>query len=117
MVGTPEIHYAQVMRDVEKLSTELVIGSLMPGEAAAGKVAGGVLKGFTKHGINQAISRDEVGVATEAILNAVKNPEKVVPQAQGKLKYVGENATVILNNVGKVVTTWARNSLGWRIEP
>jgi len=78
----------------------------------AGKIAG-----FTKHGINQAISRDGVGVATEAIPDAVKNPVKVVRQARGAMKYVGENATVILDQSGEVVTTWARSSGGWRIRP
>lgn len=39
---------------------------------------------------------------------------KVIPQAGGKVKYVGENATVILNEAGQVITTWARNALGLR---
>lgn len=82
-----------------------------------GEAVSGVLKGFTKHGINQAISRDGVGVATEAILSAVKSPLKIVEQGGGKVMYIGENASVILNDAGKVLTTWARNSLGWRIKP
>jgi hypothetical protein len=80
----------------------------------AAKQAENVIKGFTKHGINQAISRDGVGVSSKAILDAVKNPMKVVNQADGAVKYVGKNATVILNKAGEVITTWARNSAGRR---
>ncbi|WP_134219109.1 hypothetical protein [Pelotomaculum sp. FP] len=73
------------------------------------------ITGFSRHAINQAISRDGVGVSSEAILDAVNNPTKVIPQVGGTIKYVGERAVVILNEEGKVVTTWARNRLGWRI--
>jgi hypothetical protein len=87
-----------------------------PAVGMPGPVAGRIT-GFTKHGLNQAISRDGVGVASEAILDAVKNPQRTLQQARGAVKYVGENATVILNQAGEVVTTWARNSAGWRIQP
>jgi len=73
------------------------------------------ISGFTRHGLNQAISRDGVGVASRAILDAVRNPVRIVEQVRGAVRYVGENATVILNHAGEVITTWARNSLGWRI--
>lgn len=71
--------------------------------------------GFTRHALNQAISRDCVGVADRAILDAVKNPTKIVEQAEGAMKYIGKDATVILNRAREVITTWARNSNGWRI--
>ena len=116
MVGTPGIAREEWNKRAEKLSEALVIGSLAPG-GSEGKVAGSLLKGFTKHGIDQAISREGVGVATEAIRDALKNPTKVVAQSKGTMKYIGENATVVLNKLGKVVTTWARNSLGWRMKP
>jgi RHS repeat-associated protein len=75
----------------------------------------GKITGFTKHGINQAISRDGVGVATRAIADAVKNPIKVVAGRNGATKYIGRDATVVLNKAGKVITTWARNSAGRRL--
>jgi hypothetical protein len=81
------------------------------------KTVGGKITGFTKHGINQAISRDGFGVATRAIRDAVANPIKVVLQSGGRVKYIGKEATVILNQAGKVITTWARNSAGRRISP
>jgi hypothetical protein len=71
--------------------------------------------GYTKHGLNQAISRDGVGVAGHAILDAVRNPIKTIAQSEGRVKYVGQNATVVLNEAGEVLTTYARNSNGWRI--
>ncbi len=80
------------------------------------KTVGAIITGFTKHGLNQAISRDGVGVSSQAIIDAVKNPVEMVNQAKGAIMYIGKNAIVILNRVGKVVTTWARNSLGRRIQ-
>jgi hypothetical protein len=79
---------------------------------------GGKITGYTKHGLNQAIGRDGgIGVATKAILDTVKNPLKIVEQ-EGKygktLKYVGKNAVVILNEVGEIVTTYAKGSAGLR---
>jgi hypothetical protein len=88
-------------------------------EAAAGGAGasqgGGPITGFTKHGINQAISRDGVGVADRSILDAVKNPTQVVQQSDGRTMYVGKDATVIINAQGKVITTWANGSAGARI--
>ncbi len=79
---------------------------------------GGKITGYTKHGLNQAIGRDGgIGVATKAMLDTVKNPLKIVEQ-EGKygktLKYVGKNAVVILNEVGEIVTTYAKGSAGLR---
>lgn len=63
------------------------------------------------------ISRDGFGVSPAAQLDAVKNPLNVITNADGTITYVGNNATVILNSGGKVVTAWANNSGGWRIIP
>ena len=41
------------------------------------KAVAGKITGYTKHGINQAISRDGVGVSSKAILNAVKTGKKL----------------------------------------
>jgi hypothetical protein len=75
------------------------------------------IKGFTKHGLNQAISRDGVGVSTKAMLDAVKNPKSIVDQAERGVKYIGEHATVILNKAQKVISTWAHDISSWRIRP
>ena len=99
---------------------QLAMVFAVPGGGAGGgaeRAIAGKITGFTEHGLNQAISRDGVGVSSKAILGAVSNPTKVIQQAEGKVKYIGENATVVLNKAGEVVTTWARNSSGWRIKP
>jgi HK97 family phage portal protein len=63
----------------------------------------GDITGFTKHGINQAITR---GVSPAAILDAVTNPIKIVPRPDGSTQYRGAGATVVLNPTGEVVTMW-----------
>jgi len=97
------------------LHAAMVFGRV-PGGGAT-KAVGGKITGFTRHGLNQAISNDGVGVAGSALLGAVKNPLQVVPQARGAAMYIGENATVVLNESGKVITTWATTKAGWRIAP
>jgi hypothetical protein len=46
-------------------------------------------------------------------MDAVEKPLQVIPQSDG-IRYVGKNAVVVLNNSGKVVTTYATSSAGWR---
>ena len=66
-----------------------------------------VIKGHTKHGLNQSISRNGgKGVNVKAKLDAVKNPTKISNQSGGRTKYTGKKATVILNEEGKVITTF-----------
>jgi RHS repeat-associated protein len=72
----------------------------------------------TRHGLHQAISRDGGrGVSPQAILNAVRNTKPEWQAASGTWKYAGDDAVVILNPRGEVVTTWARGSQGWRNLP
>ena len=78
---------------------------------------GGRITGFTKHGLNQAVSREGLGVAGWAILEAVSNPVKTIAQANGKILYIGANARVVLNAAGEVVTVIAKNSRAWRVQP
>lgn len=83
----------------------------------AGATVGAVITGYTRHGLNQAISRDGVGVSPSSILDATNNPLQVNPQSGGAVEYVGQDATVIVNANGKVITTWATNSGGVRAAP
>jgi RHS repeat-associated protein len=93
-------------------------GAGVTGAAGAPAVAGkeavavaGKITGYTKHGLNQAISRDGGrGVSPTAILSAVKDPVKVTEQAGGKVAYTGKDAKVVLNGDGKVVTVVPKNS-------
>ncbi len=73
-----------------------------------------MIAGYTRHGLNQAISRDGHGVSVRAIYDAVHKPQKIVAQSGGRAKYVGNNAVVVLNQNRKVITTLARNRRGWR---
>ena len=91
--------------------------------AAIGGFAGYVsytpsnITGFTKHGLNQVISRNGHGVNNNAILDTVKNPHNITKQGgifKSTYKFKGSKATVILNKFGKVVTAWAKSKLGWR---
>lgn len=66
------------------------------------------------HGLNQAISRDGVGVAPGAILDAVRNPLSITGQSGGRFMMTGKDAVVIVNHQGKVITTWATNAAGVR---
>ena len=88
---------------------------LIAEEGAAG--IEGEITGFTRHGLEQALGREGVGVNEGAMLDAVNAPERVIREANGTTRFVGKDATVVLNHEGGVVTTWANNSAGTRIQP
>jgi hypothetical protein len=78
--------------------------------------APGEITGMTRHGAERAEGRDGVGVSQEAMADAVANPISG-PNYQSKNEtymYEGRDATVFLNEQGRVVTTWATTSNGWR---
>ena len=63
------------------------------------------IRGYTSHGLNQAIGRnDGRGVNIAAMHHAVRYPKKVVTQSGGRVKYIGQRATVVLNSKGQVIT-------------
>jgi hypothetical protein len=70
----------------------------------------GKLTGYTRHGLRQAATRNGVGVKPSAILDTVRNPVKVVAQSGGRLKYTSEKAVVVVNKIGKIITTYAKSS-------
>lgn len=63
-----------------------------------------------------AIDREGTGVSSRSILDAVRDPISKVTNENGVTKYIGNNATVILNNQGRVITTYPNNSNGYRCE-
>ena len=83
------------------------------------KKVANTITGYTKHGLNQAIGRNGVGVKPSAILDAVRNPVDVVTKIDklGRIstQYRGAQSTVVLNEIGKVVSCWAKSSKYWRI--
>lgn len=67
------------------------------------------ITGFTRHGINQVISRGGVGVSNQAILATMRNPTRIYSQISNQsIRYVGPNATVVTNQSGKVITAWGK---------
>ena len=58
---------------------------------------------FSGHAIDQAISRS---VTPAAMLDAVRNPIAVLQQNSGNFLQIGEQAAVVLNTAGRVVTTY-----------
>jgi hypothetical protein len=76
------------------------------------------ITGMTSHGADQVATRDGHGVSDIALQNAVAHPTtppQFVPDPYGgTYKYTGENAIVVLNGNGQVVTAWATSSEGWR---
>ncbi|HEX5853389.1 MAG TPA: RHS repeat-associated core domain-containing protein, partial [Solirubrobacteraceae bacterium] len=100
----------------------LATAMLIPGEGEArlgAEVAdqgiAGVIRGYTQHGLEQAIARDAGrGVSPSAILDAVRSPLSKSVQADGRTKYVGQNAVVVVSGEGRIVTTYPLNSAGLR---
>ena len=67
------------------------------------------LTGLTRHGVNQTISRNGVGVSNQAILNTMRNPTKAYSQISNQTtRYIGPQSTVVLNQNGRIVTTWGQ---------
>jgi len=97
-----------------KVASDTTCGGDCSDELSGGGGPTQVIQGFTRHGLNQLISNDEHGVNNKALLDAVQNPLQIFQQSGGRVGYEGVDATVILNSVGKVITTWANTHLGWR---
>ena len=114
--------YADRIGRLEQAALLLLVGGATavgspPTTPSGTSAIGGRITGYTRHGINSAISHDGVGVAPRAILDTVRHPLKILTQSDGRLKIIGQDAVVVLNKSGKVITTWARNSGAYRVRP
>jgi RHS repeat-associated protein len=80
----------------------------MPPAVMLRGAAAGLITGYTRHGLNQAISRDGGrGVAALSILNAVRRPVSAVAGRGGTMIFRGADGTVVVvNQAGKVITTY-----------
>jgi len=97
------------------VATAAEIGAGAAGVTGTSGAVAGKITGYTKHGLNQAISRDGGrGVSAKAVLSAVKDPAKVAEQVGGRTAYTGKDAKVVLNGEGKVITAIPRSSDGLR---
>jgi filamentous hemagglutinin len=74
--------------------------------------------GYTDHGLKQVLGRDGgLGVADKAVLNAFNNPVSIVGQTGkygGAFKMTGQNATIVVNPQGQVITGYGTNAAGLR---
>jgi RHS repeat-associated protein len=71
------------------------------------------ITGFTIHGWQSAWSHDGVGVKSEAMVDTIRNG-KMRPRPNGTYRFDGPRSVVVLNQDGKVVTTWAKTRDAWR---
>lgn len=95
------------------------LDEVTPTEEAAPSEVPQEITGRTVHGNEQAMGRDGgLGVTDEAMTDAVANPvEEPIKQQHPKgptYRFVGEDATVVLNESGEVVSTWANHRTGIR---
>jgi len=106
--------FARITPDVQGEVTEAInpaiflIGGIQNSSTSAPKAIAGKITGYTKHAVEQAIGREGRGVSIKAMLDAVRNPIKTVPQIDKSIKYIGDKATVVLNEAGKIITTWGK---------
>ncbi|MFR9166168.1 MAG: hypothetical protein ACLVKO_08145 [Dysgonomonas sp.] len=61
------------------------------------------ISSFSKHALNQVITR---GVSTSIIQKTIGNPVAVLKQSNGTYLYLTNEAGVVLNSSGKVITTY-----------
>jgi filamentous hemagglutinin len=85
-------------------------------EQAAGVRAPTSISSYSDHALQQIAGRDGgIGVSPTAINDAFSNPVAIqyVPSQYGPtFRYVGQNATVVVNPQGNVVTTWGTSAAG-----
>jgi hypothetical protein len=85
-------------------------------EQAAGVRAPTSIASYSDHAITQIASRDAgIGVSQAAVNDAFANPVGIqyVPSKYGPaFKYIGQNATVVVNPQGRAITAWATSAAG-----
>jgi hypothetical protein len=76
------------------------------------------LVGYTKHGIDRALFKDNVGVSPQSILDTWNNPKKIkfkVDEQGGNFKIHGQTSVIVINPKGKVITCWPTCKEGHRL--
>lgn len=85
-------------------------------EQAAGATAPTSITSYSTHVLKQIAGRDAgIGVSESALKDAFANPNAIqyAPSGYGPtFRYVGNNATVVVNPEGNAITGWATNSAG-----
>lgn len=93
------------LSEQEMKDTEGEVIWFAPAIAAGARFA---LVGFTRHGLNQAISRQGVGVASKSILHTMRNPTRIRYQSGGRVRFDSKQGGVVLNSQGRIITTWGQ---------
>jgi hypothetical protein len=92
------------------------LGMQLSAEEAAGAQAPTSISSYSNHALQQIAGRDGgIGVSQAAVDDAFANPTAIqyVPSTYGPtFKYIGQNATVVVNPQGNVVTTWGTSAAG-----
>jgi len=92
------------------------LGQQLAAEQAAGVRAPTAIRAWSEHALKQIAGRDGgVGVSRTALENAFASPNSIqyVASKYGPtFRYVGNEATVVVNAEGNVVTGWANSALG-----
>ncbi|CNG45641.1 adhesin [Yersinia frederiksenii] len=85
-------------------------------EQAAGAKAPTKITSYSQHALEQIAGRDGgIGISPIALDSAWSNPLKIeyVPSKYGPtFRYTGNDAVIVINAEGKVVTGWAKSSYG-----
>lgn len=106
---------AQAGSEAASAAQGALLRARLAAEEAAGARLPDAITGYTRHGLNQAISRDGVGVSVRAILDAFRSPLSIAGQSGGRFMMIGRDAVVVINADGQIVTTWATSSAGIRV--
>ena len=100
-------------KNLSNTSISLIKGTNL---GTLGTVGDQVIKratGYTQHGLNQKINRS---VATQDIVNTVRNPGVVIKQSNNKSLHVSTKAAVVLNADGKIVTTYGSKNYNQQLK-
>ena len=92
------------------------LGQQLAAEQAAGTSAPTSITNYSAHFLDQIAGRDAgIGVSQSALEDAFANPKAIqyAPSRYGPtFRYVGNDATVVVNPQGNSVTGWATNRFG-----
>jgi RHS repeat-associated protein len=96
-----------------KIANGLRLGQNIPSLGRVIENAPGKINGFNHdgsfHGIDQVITR---GVSPQSLLNTVQNPLATFSGRFDRTGYLSQQAYVVLDKGGQVVTSWTNNQFG-----
>jgi RHS repeat-associated protein len=92
------------------------LNAQLAAEQAAGARAPSAITEYSEHALEQIAGRDGgIGVSQSALEDAFANPTniKFAPSKYGPtFQYIGQDATIVVNGEGRVVTGWGTSAAG-----